>query len=109
MKLNYSPASTNFFIHTIGGIIQNLLPFATDFQHLHPFATAFNNNGSTTRGTSWLCEVSTGVWHDSFPCPQLFSAPVYSVVPSFVSSLTYASDLGGGTATQPKMATHCRH
>ena len=95
VELNYYPASNYFFIHPIGGIIQNL----------HLSTAAFTNNGSTTRGPSWLCEFSPGVWLDSFPCPKLLSAPVFSVVPSFVSSLTYASDLGGGTQTQPTMAT----
>ena len=104
MELKYSPASNYFFIHTIGGIIQNFHPFATDLQHLYPSTTAFTINGSTTRG-SWLCAVSPGVWHDSFPCPQLLSAPVSSVIPSFVTSSTYASDLGGGTQTQLQMAT----
>ena len=107
VELNHSPASTYFFIHTIGGIIQNLHPFATASQHLHPSATAFTNNGSTTRGISWLSAVSPGVWLGSFPCPQLLSATVSSVVPSFINSSTYASDLGGDTQTktEPKTAT----
>ena len=48
---------------------------------------------------------SPGLSLDSFLSPQLLSAPISSVVPSFVNSLTYASDLGGGTQTQPKTAT----
>ena len=90
VKLNYSLASTKFFIHTIGGIIQLL----------HPFATDFNNNGSTTISNSWLCAFSAGVWHDSFPCPKLLSAPVSSVVHSVVNSSTYASKAGGGMQPQ---------
>ena len=105
MELSYYPAFTYFFIHTIGGIIQNLHPFATASQHLHPSTTTFTNNGYTTRGTSRLCAFSPGIWHDSFPCPQLLSAPIFSVVPSFFNYSTYASDLGGGTQTQPKTAT----
>ena len=90
VKLNYS---TEFFIHTIGGIVQ----------HSHHIATAFNNNGSTTIGTSRPCAVSAGVWHDSFACPKLLSAPVSSVTSSFVNSSTFASESGGGTHTQPQI------
>ena len=105
VELTYYLASNYFSIHTIGGIIQNSHPFATASQHLHPSPTAFTNNGSTTRDHSRLCAFSPGILLDSFPCPQLLSAPVFSVIPSFVNSLTYASDLGGGTQTQPKTAT----
>ena len=51
VELNYYPSSDYFFIHTIGGIIQNL----------HPSTTAFTNNGSTMSGPSWLCAFSPDV------------------------------------------------
>ena len=89
VKINYF---TKFFIHTIGGIVQNFYPITTNF----------NNNGYTTIDTTGLCGLSVGVWYYSFACPKLLSAPVSSVVSSFVNSSTFDSESRGGTQIQPQ-------